>query len=122
MVVTVPEKTVNVTTGGNATLVCTYTSSGPLANFFIQWSFYSAKESQQHTVRYLFIIKMIFKVSLSHHRLLLHLIVLSSLQTRGAGNVGVPTLKTMDWGAMKFRGGCTKLPRLLIPTGMPELL
>ncbi|XP_005419881.1 V-set and immunoglobulin domain-containing protein 1 isoform X1 [Geospiza fortis] len=49
VVVTVPEKTVNVTTGGNATLLCTYTSSGTLGNFFIQWSFYSAKESQLHT-------------------------------------------------------------------------
>ncbi|XP_054497691.2 V-set and immunoglobulin domain-containing protein 1 [Agelaius phoeniceus] len=49
VVVTVPEKTVNVTAGGNATLVCTYTSSGTLGNFFIQWSFYSAKESQLHT-------------------------------------------------------------------------
>ncbi|XP_010178351.1 PREDICTED: V-set and immunoglobulin domain-containing protein 1-like, partial [Mesitornis unicolor] len=52
VVVTVPEKTVNVTTGGNATLLCTYTSSAPLANFFIQWSFYSAKESQLHTIYY----------------------------------------------------------------------
>nr|XP_009507160.1 PREDICTED: V-set and immunoglobulin domain-containing protein 1-like [Phalacrocorax carbo] len=52
VVVTVPEKTVNVTTGGNATLLCTYTSSGPLGNFFIQWSFYSAKESQLHTIYY----------------------------------------------------------------------
>ncbi|XP_021261812.1 V-set and immunoglobulin domain-containing protein 1 isoform X1 [Numida meleagris] len=49
VVVTVPEKTVNVKTGGNATLLCTYTSSQPLGNFFIQWSFYSAKESQLHT-------------------------------------------------------------------------
>ncbi|XP_009975911.1 PREDICTED: V-set and immunoglobulin domain-containing protein 1 [Tauraco erythrolophus] len=52
VVVTVPEKTVNVTTGGNATLLCTYTSSGSLGNFFIQWSFYSAKESQLHTIYY----------------------------------------------------------------------
>ncbi|NXJ43000.1 VSIG1 protein, partial [Ciconia maguari] len=52
VVVTVPEKTVNVTTGGNATLLCTYTSSGPLGEFFIQWSFYSAKESQLHTIYY----------------------------------------------------------------------
>ncbi|NXS63315.1 VSIG1 protein, partial [Brachypteracias leptosomus] len=52
IVVTVPEKTVNVTTGGNATLLCTYTSSGPLGNFFIQWSFYSAKEMQLHTIYY----------------------------------------------------------------------
>ncbi|XP_014742045.1 PREDICTED: V-set and immunoglobulin domain-containing protein 1 isoform X2 [Sturnus vulgaris] len=52
VVVTIPEKTVNVTTGGNATLLCTYTSSGPLGNFFIQWSFYSAKESQLHTIYY----------------------------------------------------------------------
>nr|XP_009943515.1 PREDICTED: V-set and immunoglobulin domain-containing protein 1 [Opisthocomus hoazin] len=52
VVVTVPEKTVNVTTGGNATLLCTYTNSGPLGNFFIQWSFYSAKESQLHTIYY----------------------------------------------------------------------
>ncbi|XP_021152452.1 V-set and immunoglobulin domain-containing protein 1 isoform X1 [Columba livia] len=49
VVVTVPEKIVNVATGGNATLLCTYTSSGALGNFFIQWSFYSAKESQLHT-------------------------------------------------------------------------
>ncbi|NWS70358.1 VSIG1 protein, partial [Crotophaga sulcirostris] len=52
VVVTVPEKIVNVTTGGNATLLCTYTSSAPLENFFIQWSFYSAKESQLHTIYY----------------------------------------------------------------------
>ncbi|OXB67609.1 hypothetical protein ASZ78_016732 [Callipepla squamata] len=52
VVVTVPEKTVNVKTGGNATLLCTYTSSQPLGNFFIQWSFYSAKESQLHTIYY----------------------------------------------------------------------
>ncbi|NXK02436.1 VSIG1 protein, partial [Herpetotheres cachinnans] len=52
VVVTVPEKAVNVTTGGNATLLCTYTDSGPLGNFFIQWSFYSAKESQLHTIYY----------------------------------------------------------------------
>ncbi|NXF47548.1 VSIG1 protein, partial [Oceanites oceanicus] len=52
IVVTVPEKTVNVTTGGNATLLCTYTSSGPPGNFFIQWSFYSAKETQQYTIYY----------------------------------------------------------------------
>ncbi|KAM6252526.1 V-set and immunoglobulin domain-containing protein 1 isoform 2-T2 [Spheniscus humboldti] len=52
VVVTVPEKTVNVTTGGNATLLCTYKSSGLLGNFFIQWSFYSAKESQLHTIYY----------------------------------------------------------------------
>ncbi|NXX41585.1 VSIG1 protein, partial [Tricholaema leucomelas] len=52
VVVTVPEKTVNVTTGGNATLLCMYTSSGPLGNFFIQWSFYSAKENQLHTIYY----------------------------------------------------------------------
>uniref|UniRef100_A0A8C3C948 V-set and immunoglobulin domain-containing protein 1 n=1 Tax=Cairina moschata TaxID=8855 RepID=A0A8C3C948_CAIMO len=52
VVVTVPEKIVNVTTGGNATLLCTYASSQPLGNFFIQWSFYSAKESQLHTIYY----------------------------------------------------------------------
>lgn len=48
--------------------------------------------------------------------------MLSSLQTREAGNVGIPAIKTRDWGAMKFRGRCTKLPRLLIPSGTPELL
>ncbi|XP_056215543.1 V-set and immunoglobulin domain-containing protein 1 [Falco biarmicus] len=52
VVVTVPEKAVNVTTGGNVTLLCTYKDSGPLGNFFIQWSFYSAKESQLHTIYY----------------------------------------------------------------------
>uniref|UniRef100_A0A8C9L837 V-set and immunoglobulin domain-containing protein 1 n=1 Tax=Pavo cristatus TaxID=9049 RepID=A0A8C9L837_PAVCR len=52
VVVTIPEKTVNVKSGGNATLLCTYTSSQPLGNFFIQWSFYSAKESQLHTIYY----------------------------------------------------------------------
>ncbi|XP_068008158.1 V-set and immunoglobulin domain-containing protein 1 isoform X2 [Melanerpes formicivorus] len=52
VVVTIPEKIVNVTTGENATLLCTYTSSGLLGNFFIQWSFYSAKESQLHTIYY----------------------------------------------------------------------
>ncbi|KFP24640.1 V-set and immunoglobulin domain-containing protein 1, partial [Colius striatus] len=52
VVVTVPEKIVNVTVGGNATLLCTYTTSGSLGNFFIQWSFYSAKESQLHTIYY----------------------------------------------------------------------
>ncbi|NXU42692.1 VSIG1 protein, partial [Drymodes brunneopygia] len=52
VVVTIPEKTVNVTAGGNATLLCTYSSSAPLGNFFIQWSFYSAKESQLQTIYY----------------------------------------------------------------------
>ncbi|NXW81600.1 VSIG1 protein, partial [Alopecoenas beccarii] len=52
VLVTVPEKIVNVTTGGNATLLCTYTNSGALENFFIQWSFYSAKESQLYTIYY----------------------------------------------------------------------
>uniref|UniRef100_A0A663M733 V-set and immunoglobulin domain-containing protein 1 n=1 Tax=Athene cunicularia TaxID=194338 RepID=A0A663M733_ATHCN len=52
VVVTIPEKTVNVTTGGNATLLCTYTSSGLLGNFFIQWSFYSARERQLLTIYY----------------------------------------------------------------------
>ncbi|NXL32001.1 VSIG1 protein, partial [Glaucidium brasilianum] len=52
VVVTVPEKTVNVTTGGNATLLCTYTSSGLLGNYFIQWSFYSARERQLLTIYY----------------------------------------------------------------------
>ncbi|NXQ34858.1 VSIG1 protein, partial [Alaudala cheleensis] len=52
VVVTVPEKTLNVSTGGTATLLCTYSSSAPLGNFFIQWSFYSAKESQLLTIYY----------------------------------------------------------------------
>lgn len=49
--VTVPENTVNVTVGGNATLLCTYTTTGSLNSLFIQWSFYSAKEKQPQTVR-----------------------------------------------------------------------
>ncbi|XP_067405813.1 V-set and immunoglobulin domain-containing protein 1 [Emydura macquarii macquarii] len=47
--VTVPENTVNVTVGGNATLLCTYTTTGSLNSLFIQWSFYSAKEKQPQT-------------------------------------------------------------------------
>ncbi|XP_074864214.1 V-set and immunoglobulin domain-containing protein 1 [Carettochelys insculpta] len=49
MTVTVPQSTVNVTVGGNATLLCTYTTTGPMDSLFIQWSFYSAKEKQSQT-------------------------------------------------------------------------
>lgn len=92
VVVTVPEKTVNVKTGGNATLLCTYTSSQPLGNFFIQWSFYSAKESQLHTVRYLFITNIKFL------KKLLHFVLLPSLKTQEAGNIHVPAFKTeLQW-------------------------
>lgn len=66
--------------------------------------------------------EVIIKISLSLQRILLCLIVLSSPQTREGGNVGVPSLKTKDWGAMKYTGRCTKLFRLPSPTGMPELL
>ncbi|XP_026508877.1 V-set and immunoglobulin domain-containing protein 1 [Terrapene carolina triunguis] len=49
MTVTVPQTTVNVTVGGNATLLCTYKTTGSLESLFIQWSFYSAKEKQTLT-------------------------------------------------------------------------
>ncbi|KYO38269.1 V-set and immunoglobulin domain-containing protein 1 [Alligator mississippiensis] len=48
--VTVPQYPVNVTVGGNTTLLCTYTTSGSLENLFIQWTFYNAKEKQQSTI------------------------------------------------------------------------
>ncbi|XP_062440630.1 V-set and immunoglobulin domain-containing protein 1 [Rhea pennata] len=66
IVVTVPQKTVNVTTGGNATLLCTYTSSAPLGNFFIQWSFYSARESQLNTQSPCAYIQSMDEKSVSH--------------------------------------------------------
>nr|XP_025033814.1 V-set and immunoglobulin domain-containing protein 1 isoform X1 [Pelodiscus sinensis] len=47
--VTVPQSMVNVTVGGNVTLLCTYKTTGPLDSLFIQWSFYSAKEKQHET-------------------------------------------------------------------------
>ncbi|XP_019377101.1 PREDICTED: V-set and immunoglobulin domain-containing protein 1 [Gavialis gangeticus] len=47
--VTVPQNPVNVTVGGNATLLCTYTTS-PLEKLLIQWTFYNAKEKQQSTI------------------------------------------------------------------------
>uniref|UniRef100_A0A8C0J5A1 V-set and immunoglobulin domain-containing protein 1 n=1 Tax=Chelonoidis abingdonii TaxID=106734 RepID=A0A8C0J5A1_CHEAB len=50
--VTVPQSTVNVTVGGNATLLCTYTTTGSVDSLFIQWSFYSAKEKQPQTIYY----------------------------------------------------------------------
>uniref|UniRef100_A0A8C8RCR5 V-set and immunoglobulin domain-containing protein 1 n=1 Tax=Pelusios castaneus TaxID=367368 RepID=A0A8C8RCR5_9SAUR len=52
MIVTVPESTVNVTVGGNATLLCTYTTEGLPNSLFIQWSFYSAQEKQHQTIYY----------------------------------------------------------------------
>uniref|UniRef100_A0A7M4FWN1 V-set and immunoglobulin domain-containing protein 1 n=1 Tax=Crocodylus porosus TaxID=8502 RepID=A0A7M4FWN1_CROPO len=48
--VTVSQSPVNVTVGGNATLLCTYTTSQPLEKLFIQWTFYNAKEKQQSTI------------------------------------------------------------------------
>uniref|UniRef100_A0A8C4YA24 V-set and immunoglobulin domain-containing protein 1 n=1 Tax=Gopherus evgoodei TaxID=1825980 RepID=A0A8C4YA24_9SAUR len=50
--VTVPQSTVNVTVGGNVTLLCTYTTTGSVDSLFIQWSFYSAKEKQPQTIYY----------------------------------------------------------------------
>ncbi|CAM4722904.1 unnamed protein product [Lepidochelys kempii] len=47
--VTAPQNMVNVSVGGNATLLCTYTTSGSVDSLFIQWSFYSAKEKQPQT-------------------------------------------------------------------------
>ncbi|CAM5166244.1 unnamed protein product [Natator depressus] len=47
--VTAPQSMVNVSVGGNATLLCTYTTTGSLDSLFIQWSFYSAKEKQPQT-------------------------------------------------------------------------
>ncbi|NXD07615.1 VSIG1 protein, partial [Nothocercus nigrocapillus] len=52
IVVTVPQQTVNVTAGGNVTLLCTFTGYEPQGTVLIQWSFYSAKESQMHTIYY----------------------------------------------------------------------
>ncbi|XP_053895008.1 V-set and immunoglobulin domain-containing protein 1 isoform X2 [Malaclemys terrapin pileata] len=50
--VTAPQSMVNVTVGGNATLLCTYTTTKSLESLFIQWSFYSAKEKQPLTIYY----------------------------------------------------------------------
>ncbi|CAM4602775.1 V-set and immunoglobulin domain-containing protein 1 isoform X2 [Lepidochelys kempii] len=47
--VTAPQSMVNVSVGGNATLLCTYTTTGSVDSLFIQWSFYSAKEKQPQT-------------------------------------------------------------------------
>ncbi|EMP35424.1 V-set and immunoglobulin domain-containing protein 1, partial [Chelonia mydas] len=49
MTVTAPQSMVNVSVGGNATLLCTYTTTGSVDSLFIQWSFYSAKEKQPQT-------------------------------------------------------------------------
>ncbi|CAM4616613.1 V-set and immunoglobulin domain-containing protein 1 isoform X4 [Caretta caretta] len=47
--VTAPQSMVNVSVGGNATLLCTYTTTGSVDSLFIQWSFYSAKAKQPQT-------------------------------------------------------------------------
>ncbi|CAM5140697.1 unnamed protein product [Eretmochelys imbricata] len=47
--VTAPQSMVNVSVGGNATLLCTYRTTGSVDSLFIQWSFYSAKEKQPQT-------------------------------------------------------------------------
>ncbi|XP_037764820.1 V-set and immunoglobulin domain-containing protein 1 isoform X4 [Chelonia mydas] len=52
MTVTAPQSMVNVSVGGNATLLCTYTTTGSVDSLFIQWSFYSAKEKQPQTIYY----------------------------------------------------------------------
>ncbi|KGL75941.1 V-set and immunoglobulin domain-containing protein 1, partial [Tinamus guttatus] len=52
IVVTIPQQTVNVTAGSNATLLCTFTGYEPQGNVLIQWSFYSAKESELHLIYY----------------------------------------------------------------------
>ncbi|XP_015277282.1 PREDICTED: V-set and immunoglobulin domain-containing protein 1-like [Gekko japonicus] len=44
VVVTVPEKTVKTTVGGNITLLCTYRTEMVAPDLLIQWNFYSAKE------------------------------------------------------------------------------
>ncbi|CAM2119985.1 V-set and immunoglobulin domain-containing protein 1 isoform X7 [Caretta caretta] len=50
--VTAPQSMVNVSVGGNATLLCTYTTTGSVDSLFIQWSFYSAKAKQPQTIYY----------------------------------------------------------------------
>ncbi|XP_077683268.1 V-set and immunoglobulin domain-containing protein 1 isoform X1 [Eretmochelys imbricata] len=50
--VTAPQSMVNVSVGGNATLLCTYRTTGSVDSLFIQWSFYSAKEKQPQTIYY----------------------------------------------------------------------
>ncbi|XP_054851783.1 V-set and immunoglobulin domain-containing protein 1 [Eublepharis macularius] len=50
VVVTVPEKTVNTTVGGNITLLCTYRTEMIATNLLIQWIFYSAQERKKDTI------------------------------------------------------------------------
>uniref|UniRef100_A0A8D0L1F4 V-set and immunoglobulin domain-containing protein 1 n=1 Tax=Sphenodon punctatus TaxID=8508 RepID=A0A8D0L1F4_SPHPU len=50
VVVTVPTSAVQTLVGGNATLLCTYTTSGQQSGMFIQWSFYSAKKKHPQTI------------------------------------------------------------------------
>nr|XP_056714931.1 V-set and immunoglobulin domain-containing protein 1-like [Euleptes europaea] len=51
-VVTVPEKAVNTTVGGNITLLCTYRTEMDSSNLFIQWTFYSAQEREKDVIYY----------------------------------------------------------------------
>ncbi|XP_038603629.1 V-set and immunoglobulin domain-containing protein 1 [Tachyglossus aculeatus] len=50
--VTVPVSVVNVTVGASATLLCTFTSTLPLSDAVIQWSFHHSSELQYATVYY----------------------------------------------------------------------
>nr|KAF6436648.1 V-set and immunoglobulin domain containing 1 [Rousettus aegyptiacus] len=51
--VTIPNSVINVTTGSNATLICTYTSTvASRDKLSIQWSFSHEKESQPITIYY----------------------------------------------------------------------
>ncbi|XP_015277283.1 PREDICTED: V-set and immunoglobulin domain-containing protein 1-like, partial [Gekko japonicus] len=49
VVLTVPQKYVNTTVGGNITLLSTYTTQTDSSNLFIQWSFYSAQDRKLNT-------------------------------------------------------------------------
>ncbi|XP_060105097.1 V-set and immunoglobulin domain-containing protein 1 [Heteronotia binoei] len=50
VIVTAPENAVNTTTGGNITLLCTYTTQMEASDLFIQWFFYSAKEAKKNPI------------------------------------------------------------------------
>ncbi|XP_062998123.1 V-set and immunoglobulin domain-containing protein 1 [Elgaria multicarinata webbii] len=49
---TVPQKSVNTTVGGNITLLCTYQLQEPGPKLLIQWSFYSARQKNSTSVYY----------------------------------------------------------------------
>uniref|UniRef100_W5N8K1 V-set and immunoglobulin domain-containing protein 1 n=1 Tax=Lepisosteus oculatus TaxID=7918 RepID=W5N8K1_LEPOC len=54
VIVTIPEKNINVTDGQSVTLLCTFTTTASETNLNIQWSFISSKDNcaQLHTIYY----------------------------------------------------------------------